>query len=90
MSTHVTATERAVSLLRDLKDCFGPLILYQGGGCSSGNQPICARRGGIRMGTDDILLDVEDGGTDSLSLENREEVHFVAGSFYLFGHQCQD
>jgi uncharacterized protein (DUF779 family) len=108
MSTHVTATERAASLLRRLQDCFGPLILYQGGGCCSGSQPICARRGDIRLGSGDflldevegtpfyvgsesaaqvrsvgILLDVEDGETDSLSIENREDVHFVSGSFLL-------
>jgi uncharacterized protein (DUF779 family) len=109
VSTHVTATERAASLLRHLQDCFGPLILYQGGGCCSGNLPICARRGDIRVGSGDILLDVvegtppfyvgsepnaqfrnvgilldvEDGETGSLSIENREKQHFVSGSFYI-------
>jgi hypothetical protein len=36
MSTHVTATERAASLLRHLQDCFGPLILYQGADAVAG------------------------------------------------------
>ena len=35
-----------------------------------------------------ILLDVEDGETDSLSIENREDVHFVSGSFYFAGSEC--
>ncbi len=60
MPGRVIATERAASLLRHLRERFGPLMFYQGGGCCAGAMPVCVRQGEIRLSSRDILFDALD------------------------------
>jgi uncharacterized protein (DUF779 family) len=56
MLPRVIATARAASLIRQLKDRYGPLIFHQSGGCCEGTAPMCFRTKDFRIGSRDVLL----------------------------------
>jgi uncharacterized protein len=60
MSTNVTqqivATDAALTALRNLRAAFGPLMLFQSGGCCDGSSPICLAEGELLLGPNDLLL----------------------------------
>src|SRR5512133_1745395 len=60
MSTNLTqqvvATDAALTALRNLRGAFGPLALFQSGGCCDGSSPICLAEGELALGPNDLLL----------------------------------
>ena len=56
MAEHVTATEEARALIRDLKAEHGPLMFHQSGGCCDGSAPMCYPAGEFFTGPADVLL----------------------------------
>jgi uncharacterized protein (DUF779 family) len=61
VAQQVVATDAAVTVLRNLKAAFGPLMLVQSGGCCDGSSPICLREGELPLGAEDLLLGEVDG-----------------------------
>jgi uncharacterized protein len=56
VTQQVVATDAAVRALRNLRATFGPLVLFQSGGCCDGSSPICLREGELLLGPEDVLL----------------------------------
>jgi uncharacterized protein (DUF779 family) len=56
VTDQVVATEAAASVLRHLTATFGPVILFQSGGCCDGSSPICLQEGELLLGSQDVLL----------------------------------
>ncbi|MDQ0163608.1 DUF779 domain-containing protein [Aeribacillus alveayuensis] len=52
----VLVTEKAVDLIRKLKEQHGDLMFHQSGGCCDGSSPMCYRQGQFRVGKNDVLL----------------------------------
>ncbi|HZQ64421.1 MAG TPA: DUF779 domain-containing protein [Gaiellaceae bacterium] len=52
----VTATEGALVELARLRERYGPLMLFQSGGCCDGSAPLCLRQGELLLGPGDLLL----------------------------------
>ncbi|QES92092.1 DUF779 domain-containing protein [Empedobacter brevis] len=57
----VYATEKAISLLQQLKEKHGELMLYQAGGCCEGTQPQCFRKGEFYLRYKDVCIGEIDG-----------------------------
>jgi uncharacterized protein (DUF779 family) len=57
----VSATEAAREELSRLRERFGPLMLFQSGGCCDGSSPLCLHEGGLLVGPNDLLLGEIDG-----------------------------
>lgn len=55
-TTQVVATIPAIRVLRNLTAAFGPLMLFQSGGCCDGSSPICLQEGELLIREDDLLL----------------------------------
>ncbi len=55
-TTQVVATIPAIRVLRNLTAAFGPLMLFQSGGCCDGSSPICMREGELMVSPNDLLL----------------------------------
>jgi len=55
-TTQVVATVPAIRVLRNLTAAFGPLMLFQSGGCCDGSSPICMREGELLVSPNDVLL----------------------------------
>jgi uncharacterized protein (DUF779 family) len=54
--TRVSATPRALELVRKLAAMHGPLLFHQSGGCCDGSAPMCFARGELHVGEQDVLL----------------------------------
>ncbi|GED14262.1 acetaldehyde dehydrogenase [Aneurinibacillus migulanus] len=52
----VLATDKALALIKRLKDRHGPLMFHQSGGCCDGSSPMCYARDEFLVGDQDILL----------------------------------
>ena|SRR5579859_5828921 len=50
------ATPAATKLVRRLADKYGPLHIFQSGGCCDGSLPICLRAGDLSASPHDVLL----------------------------------
>ena len=61
MPERVLSTEAAATLVRQLRDQYGPVLLHQSGGCCEGSAPMCFRRSGFRVAARDVLLGVIEG-----------------------------
>jgi hypothetical protein len=57
----VSATDAARQELTRLRERFGPLMLFQSGGCCDGSSPLCLHEGGLLVGRNDLLLGEIDG-----------------------------
>ena len=57
----VSATDAAREELTLLRERFGPLMLFQSGGCCDGSSPLCLHEGGLLVGRNDLLLGEIDG-----------------------------
>jgi hypothetical protein len=57
----VSATDAAREELTRLRERFGPLMLFQSGGCCDGSSPLCLHEGGLLVGRNDLLLGEIDG-----------------------------
>ncbi|NAP01139.1 DUF779 domain-containing protein [Halomonas sp. MG34] len=56
MTERVTATGKALELIRTLKEVHGDLMFHQSGGCCDGSSPMCYPQGEFRVGESDLLL----------------------------------
>lgn len=56
VAQQVVATDAALAALRNLMATFGPLMLFQSGGCCDGSSPICLAEGELLLGPNDLLL----------------------------------
>ena len=54
--TRVSATPRALELIRELAARHGALLFHQSGGCCDGSAPMCLQRGELLIGEQDVLL----------------------------------
>jgi uncharacterized protein len=52
----ITATPQAMAMLRRLVLSYGPLALFQSGGCCDGSLPLCLLAGDLAPGPGDVLL----------------------------------
>jgi len=68
----VTATEAAREELAVLRERFGPLMLFQSGGCCDGSSPLCLREGELPVGANDLLLGAIDGVPFYIDVEQYE------------------
>ena len=57
----VSATDAAREELTLLRERFGPLMLFQSGGCCDGSSPLCLHEGGLLVGPNDRRLGEIDG-----------------------------
>ena len=55
-TARISATPRALALIRELQGRYGPLLFHQSGGCCDGSSPMCLQRGELMIGNDDVLL----------------------------------
>jgi uncharacterized protein (DUF779 family) len=54
--SRVSATPRALELIRELEARHGALLFHQSGGCCDGSAPMCLERGELLIGSEDVLL----------------------------------
>ena len=52
----LSATPKALELIRELSEEFGDLMFYQAGGCCEGTQPQCFRKGHYYPRTKDVCI----------------------------------
>jgi uncharacterized protein (DUF779 family) len=52
----VVASDAALAALGRLTAAYGPVILFQSGGCCDGSSPICLPEGELLLGPNDLLL----------------------------------
>ncbi len=52
----LSATEKAIELIMQLKNEYGDLMFYQAGGCCEGTQPQCFEKGGFFPRTNDVKI----------------------------------
>ena len=57
----VGATDAAREELTLLRERFGPLMLFQSGGCCDGSSPLCLHEGELLVTANDLLLGAIDG-----------------------------
>jgi uncharacterized protein (DUF779 family) len=55
-AARVSATPRALELIRELAAKHGALLFHQSGGCCDGSAPMCLARGELWIGEQDVLL----------------------------------
>lgn len=56
MVQRVRLTEKAQSVLQELKDTVGALMFYQSGGCCEGSQPLLYKEGTYHIGLRDVCI----------------------------------
>ena len=57
----VVATDAAIAEIRHLQAEYGPLELFQSGGCCDGSSPMCFTAGELRVGSHDLLVGEVEG-----------------------------
>lgn len=50
------ATDKAIELIKELKETHGELMFYQAGGCCEGTQPQCFEKGGFFPRMNDVMI----------------------------------
>lgn len=61
MVKRLTATEKAIMLIKQLKETHGELMFYQAGGCCEGTQPQCFEKGGYYLRMNDVCIGEVEG-----------------------------
>ena len=56
MIPRITATDKALALIEQLKKLHGPLMFHQSGGCCDGSSPMCFEKGEFRVGSNDVWV----------------------------------
>jgi uncharacterized protein (DUF779 family) len=56
MIPRITATNKALALIEQLKNLHGPLMFHQSGGCCDGSQPMCFTAGEFKVGGSDVWM----------------------------------
>ena len=77
----VDLTEAAASLLRELTEDNGPLMIHQSGGCCDGSSPMCFPLGEFITGDGDVRL-----GSLQIGVERRVEVWMSRPQFAYWKH----
>ncbi len=57
----IDATDKALEVIDQLRNRYGPLMFHQSGGCCDGSQPMCFEDGEFKTGESDVLLGRIDG-----------------------------
>ncbi len=52
----ISATDKALKLIAELKDRYGDIMFHQSGGCCDGSQPMCFTIDDFKIGGSDIKL----------------------------------
>jgi Uncharacterized protein conserved in bacteria len=52
----LSATEKALEVIRELENKYGALMFYQAGGCCEGTQPQCFEKGGFFPRMNDAMI----------------------------------
>lgn len=52
----LSATPKAIELVKELEAEFGPLMFYQAGGCCEGTQPMCFKKEGYFPRMKDVCI----------------------------------
>ena len=61
MLKRLDVTEKALEVIKTLKEKHGDLMFYQAGGCCEGTQPQCFEKGGFYVRTNDAMIGLVDG-----------------------------
>lgn len=61
MTSRIIATEKALELIKQLKNQHGALMFHQSGGCCDGSQPMCFSEGEFKVGGSDVCLGEVEG-----------------------------
>lgn len=61
MVKRLDVTEKALEVIKTLKEKHGDLMFYQAGGCCEGTQPQCFEKGGFYVRTNDAMIGLVDG-----------------------------
>lgn len=61
MIKRLDVTEKALEVIKILKEKHGDLMFYQAGGCCEGTQPQCFEKGGFYVRTNDAMIGLVDG-----------------------------
>lgn len=61
MVKRLDVTEKALDIIKVLKEKHGELMFYQAGGCCEGTQPQCFEKGGFYVRTNDVMIGLIDG-----------------------------
>lgn len=57
LKMEVTATDEALDLIEELKERYGPdLLFHQSGGCCDGSSPMCYPKSDYMTGDQDVLI----------------------------------
>jgi hypothetical protein len=68
----ISATEAALAELARLRERYGPLMLFQSGGCCDGSSPLCLHEGELLVGPNDLLLGEVGGAPFYIDAEQYE------------------
>ena len=60
MVKRIDVTEKALEVIKTLKEKHGDLMFYQAGGCCEGTQPQCFEKGGFYLRTNDVMIGLVD------------------------------
>lgn len=72
MIERVLFSEKALEVLRILKEKHGPLMFHQSGGCCDGSQPMCFEAGEFYIGSSDVCLGSIEGADFWMSKDQFE------------------
>ena len=61
MVKRLDVTEKALEVIKTLKEKQGDLMFYKAGGCWEGTQPQCFEKGGFYVRTNDDMIGLVDG-----------------------------
>ena len=56
MVKRIDVTEKALEIIKTLKEKHGDLMFYQAGGCCEGTQPQCFEKGEFYLRTNDVMI----------------------------------
>ena len=56
MVKRIDVTQKALEVIKTLKEKHGDLMFYQAGGCCEGTQPQCFEKGGFLIGSNDVCI----------------------------------
>lgn len=61
MIKRLSATDKAIDLVKELEALHGDLMFYQAGGCCEGTQPQCFEKGGFFPRMNDVMIGTIEG-----------------------------
>ncbi len=88
MISRLDATDKAIALIRQLKETHGELMFYQAGGCCEGTQPQCFEKGGFYLRMNDVCIGTLEGcdfWIDKDLFEYWKHAHFTLDVLDGFG-----